>query len=291
MRDISASGVISGTNKSKAISLENENILWESGILGKNDPKQLCQTVIYLIGIHFCLRGGNELRNMRYGPHAQIKRGIDSSNKDCLIFTEDVSKCRRGGIKSLSQPGKVVYAYHNEEDHDRCIVCLYDLFISKRPPGAREDSLFLAANTGKNTCKEKWYKNMALGHNSIANIVKTLTAGLPGRYTNQSLRRTGATRLFQAGFEEDLICRKTGHKSNAARAYKEVSSIQEQELSSALYGVKKGESSCFVSLKRKTDISTEAHQFSTKKRIDSLIEGNHFENCTVNINVKIGGTD
>ena len=225
--------------------MQDENILWDSGILGHSDAKQLCQTLIYLIGLHFCLRGGSELRKLRYGQNAQIKRGIDASNKDCLIYKEDVSKCRQGGIKSLGQPGKIVYAYHNDENHDRCIVCLYDLYVSKRPVGAREDALFLAFNTGG---KGQWYKNMALGHNSLANVVKTITAGLPGRYTNQSLRRTGATRLFQAGYEEDLICRKTGHKSNAVRACEEISSVQEQQLSCALYGLQNSESSDSVSI-------------------------------------------
>ena len=109
-----------------------------------------------------------------------------------------------------------MYAYHNDENHDRCIVCLYqgilnitlpqgsvifrspclyDLYVSKRPVGAREDALFLAFNTGG---KGQWYKNMALGHNSLANVVKTITAGLPARYTNQSLRRTGCQTPFSS---------------------------------------------------------------------------------------------
>ena len=117
--------------------------------------------------------------------------------------------------KVFGQPGKIVYAYHNDNT-TIAVLFAYDLYVSKRPVGAREDALFLAFNTGG---KGQWYKNMALGHNSLANVVKTITAGLPGRYTNQSLRRTGATRLFQAAYEEDLICRKTGHESNAVRAY------------------------------------------------------------------------
>jgi integrase len=36
---------------------------------------------------------------------------------------------------------------------------------------------------------------------------------LKGRYTNHSLRATTATRLYQAGVEEQLIMERTGHRS------------------------------------------------------------------------------
>lgn len=267
MKETEEMGILSGNNKSKPISLNDESILWESGILGTNDNKQLSQTLIYLIGIHFCLRGGNELRRLRYGPDAQIKHHCDSEGKDCLIYTEDVSKCRQGGIKSLGKPGKIVHAYHNESNHERCVVCIYNLYVSKRPKNTGTDSLFLAYNMKG---KAEWYKNMALGHNSLTNVVKTLTQGLKGKYTNQSLRRTGATRLFQGGVPEDMICKKTGHRSLAVREYKEMSASCEQELSATLYG-------------NTVDNRTVcAHEDMT---LSGMIQGNSFHNCTVNINL------
>ena len=268
MKETEELGILSGANKSKAISLNDESLLWESGILGANDNKQLCQTLIYLIGIHFCLRGGNELRRLRCGPDGQIKHGIDSDGKDCLIYTEDVSKCRQGGVKSLGKPGKIVYAYHNELNHERCVVCIYDLYVSKRPKNARSDSLFLAYNVKG---RAEWYKNMALGHNSLTNVVKTLTQGLKGKYTNQSLRRTGATRLFQGGVPEDIICKKMGHRSLAVREYKEMSACYEKQLSATLYGNNEEKR---VTCGPGNDMN-----------LGRLIQGNTFNNCTVNINV------
>ena len=79
-----------------------------------------------------------------------------------------------------------------------------------------------------------WFKNMALGENSLSNIVKTLTEGLHGRYTNQSLRRSSATRLFQAGYEEDMVCRLSGHRSSAVRIYKELATHQKQAISAEI---------------------------------------------------------
>lgn len=52
-----------------------------------------------------------------------------------------------------------------------------------------------------------------------------------GFYSNHSLRATCATRLFQKGVDEQLIAHKTGHRSNAIRAYKRASVDQEKEVS------------------------------------------------------------
>ena len=48
-----------GVRKSSCIiSLENETKMFNQGILSEDDPLQLLRTVIYMIGMHFALRGG-----------------------------------------------------------------------------------------------------------------------------------------------------------------------------------------------------------------------------------------
>ncbi len=42
---------------SDIITLESKNLMWESGLLGDGNPKQLSDTVIFLLGIHCMLRG------------------------------------------------------------------------------------------------------------------------------------------------------------------------------------------------------------------------------------------
>ena len=44
--------------------------------------------------------------------------------------------------------------------------------------------------------------------------------GLPGYYTNHSLRATAATRLYHANFDEQVIQEVTGHRSLAVHEYK-----------------------------------------------------------------------
>ena len=60
-------------------------------------------------------------------------------------------------------------------------------------------------------------------------------AGISGYKTNHSLRATTATRLFQAGVDEQLIMEKTGHHSlEGIRSYKRTSSEQQEAVSDIL---------------------------------------------------------
>ncbi len=49
---------LGGTLSSDPITFEQEEVLWEKGILGEQSPDQLRNTVLYLLGISFALRGG-----------------------------------------------------------------------------------------------------------------------------------------------------------------------------------------------------------------------------------------
>ena len=52
----------------------------------------------------------------------------------------------------------------------------------------------------------------------VPNLFKA--AGIPGHFTNHSLKVTSATRLFEARVDEQLIMQRTGHTSTAVRSYK-----------------------------------------------------------------------
>jgi len=87
----------------------------------------------------------------------------------------------------------------------------------------------------------QWYADVRVGVNTISKVVKTLCgkAGLDGFYTNHSLRATSATRMYEADLPEQLICEKTGHRSDAVRTYKRTGRAQEQAASDAVQGIKR----------------------------------------------------
>ena len=90
MKSRNAAGV--GAPRSKdAISEMEENILWEKGMLGFEDPDTLCNTVLFMVGIHFGLRGGQEHRALRRYPKCQIEREVHDG-KDCMVYHEEHKK-------------------------------------------------------------------------------------------------------------------------------------------------------------------------------------------------------
>ena len=85
-----------------------------------------------------------------------------------------------------------------------------------------------------------WYSCQARGIHTLQKVVKRmcLKAGLTGKHTNHSCRVATATRLYEQGCDEQLICEKTGHRSVAVRSYKRTSGEQMRNVSEMLYGTK-----------------------------------------------------
>ena len=87
--------------------------------------------------------------------------------------------------------------------------------------------------------EDVWFYDAPIGVHSLQMIVSILCkkAGFSGFYTNQ-LRASDATRLYEAGVEEQLLMETTGHRSEAVRAYKPTGDRQKMEVSSILQGSK-----------------------------------------------------
>ena len=66
------------------------------GILGKDSPDKLRQTVFFLIGVRFGLRGLKEQYDLRRYPDNQINI-VKIDGKDALVYREFQSKTRWGG--------------------------------------------------------------------------------------------------------------------------------------------------------------------------------------------------
>ena len=44
---------------------EEENVLWESRVIGDHNPLKIERAVFFYVGKAFCLRGGQEQRNLK----------------------------------------------------------------------------------------------------------------------------------------------------------------------------------------------------------------------------------
>ena len=133
-----------------------------------------------------------------------------------LEFRERCTKTRTGETKDTRDFAP--RAYENEQNTDRCPVELYLKYASHRPVSTLIDEapFFLAVNNmNKDLNKTRsWFKTSKIGINTILTFMKLMSqsAGLKGKYTNHSVRKTTCTKLLQAGVTPTLIQQVSGHK-------------------------------------------------------------------------------
>ena len=106
---------------------EEEDLLWTSGALSTDTPLGLLRAVFFLNGKNFCLRGGEEHRNLRI---SQLERVRDPPR---YIYTEHASKNRCGGFAQLRVENKVVPIDVVPEVGNCCHVYVLDLYPGNYP--------------------------------------------------------------------------------------------------------------------------------------------------------------
>ena len=234
MKRLQAAG--KGTKKKQAepLTIQEEEILWQKGLLGDHNPQVLLDTIIFMNGLNFALRSGKEHRQLRFIP-PQIELVEKQGERAYLVYREDISKNRPGGLKGRKMKPKVVYHHENLDNPHRCFVRLYKLYMSLCPADRPADSFYLMPLQNPSaTC---WYSTRPLGYHKLGTTVARLckSAEIPGYKTNHSLRVTAATRLYDSGIDEQLVMETTGHCSTeGVRTYKRTSETQRQAVSDIL---------------------------------------------------------
>ena len=60
MKERASSTMCSITKQAKVLSYEDEELLWQKGLLGSSTPAQLVKTLLFLIGMQCALLAGGE---------------------------------------------------------------------------------------------------------------------------------------------------------------------------------------------------------------------------------------
>ena len=109
----------------EALTQENEDKLWDSGVLNQN----------------FYLHRGSEHCELKLSQFCREVVKVDGQSIVRYTYSEHGSKNQSGVLKQLRTANKVVHQY--ESDHiDRCCVYILDTYISKLPSGAKEKHAF-----------------------------------------------------------------------------------------------------------------------------------------------------
>ncbi|KAK6186678.1 hypothetical protein SNE40_005963 [Patella caerulea] len=114
MKHISRKGIGSTTKKAAAFSDEEIDKLWQSKHYADYNAKVLVRTILFLNGLNFGLRGGQEHRNLRYRP-SQITLHEPQGQSAYLQYTEDYSKSVQGGLKHRRVTKKSVTHHGNPQ--------------------------------------------------------------------------------------------------------------------------------------------------------------------------------
>lgn len=208
--------------QAEIITQDEEDEMWEKGILGSDNSQTLIDTILYLNGLHFALRSGQEHRNLTTEQIRIIPPTSEEKNY-IIEYVENISKTNQGGLKHRLLSPKVVRHIDTNsiENPERSHALLLKKYLSLRPHDA-PNVLYLTPIKSST----KWYKKVPIGHNKLGETVKRLCkdANISGYKTNHSLRATCATRLFDEGVDEQLIMQRTGHRTTqGVRGYKRTS--------------------------------------------------------------------
>ena len=207
-------------NSASVVTVDAEEKMWNEGILGKDTPKQLSDTILYLLGLNLALRGGKEHCRLHHpGFNSQLSIGKDTDRLYCLIFKEDIkTKMNQGGLDHREIQPCTMYVYKNVNQH-RCPVHLFEKYCSLCPKIAKHEEFYLHPIVKPTPWQ--WYADKPIGINALHSTVKWLaeSAGLQGRFSNHSLRASSTTHLFDKGIPEKVIKEISGHCSDCVWEY------------------------------------------------------------------------
>ncbi|VDI15478.1 Hypothetical predicted protein [Mytilus galloprovincialis] len=262
-------------NASKAVSKDEEDLLWEQGQLGDGTPRILIFSLWYYFTKCFGLRGRNEHRQLQLGDILMKKDPVD--NRQYLEFSERLTKTRDG---TKGKENRKVKPRMYENKSDRCPIRLFKAYLLRRPENVMEPEspFYLTCIPMERVESMIWYYARPMGENTLANLMPMAAkeAGMD-RKTNHSVRKTTIKTLRKAGVPRDKIKHISGHKSTSSiEAYDDdLSDNEQREYSDVLTGVKsslghvgqsvtanESDNTCNNVALQKIDRSTVSHQMS-----------------------------
>ena len=165
MKEKARQGIGVDVNQANLITQEQENYLWERGFLGSENAELLRDTLVWVLGVNFALRAGQEHRNLRL-INSQLSLQCDELGREFLQYTEDISKTNNGELSHLRiTERKVVRAYKNLTNVERCPVELYKKHLSHVPNEVSDNAFYLCALPKPNG--EIWYYKKAAGRETF----------------------------------------------------------------------------------------------------------------------------
>ena len=200
---------------SREVTAVEEDKLFAEGEFGEHNPVALQRTVWWLLALHFGFRARDESRRLQWGD-VSLENDPDTGNEMLVWKAERGSKTRQGQDKASGH--RAFYPTAQATDNERCPVKYYKLFRSHRPIEMNQPAC-------------------PLGKNEIGKLLTKAAqnAGLPGRVTNHSVRKTDISRLLVSDVPENYVAQLSGNRNlKSLDSYKSASIQHQRRMSLAL---------------------------------------------------------
>ena len=180
-------------NAARAITEEEQELLYTKGILGMHNAEALLNTVWWNVTRFFGMRAGAEQHKLQWGD---VTLRTASNGIEFCEFNERQMKVRSGAdLRTIGSVTPKMWAISNNSDNPRDPVAVYKKFSSMRPAVMKRPNspFYLAINNSK---EPDWFKCQPLGINTLKSLMKKMftKAALPikgaGKITNHSARKT-----------------------------------------------------------------------------------------------------
>ena len=265
---------------SKALTTEDEELLWSKGLLGNQSPKSLIGTMWFLLTQHFGLRGCQEHHDMFVEDFSFNK---DDNGVEYVTYEENPTKTRQGGLRKKR---RVVQPKMFATGGPRCPVKLMKNFLSRRPDDMKSSGPFYLAVIERPK-SQVWYKRQRMGIHSINSFMKSMAtqAEIEGKkLTNHSARKTLVKKLKAANQPRSAIIGVTGHTSERSLADYEEGDENEQRLISSIISSEPQAST--LAQRRPLESATVPTAVANTLMMneEKMMTVNHFHGCQVTIN-------
>ena len=173
----------------------------------------LQHTVFFYIGLQFCLRGVQEQYELSPSQLIRYPPDMTVYNEEVYYqYTEFMSKYNQHSFEDINISNKQVHSYAFP-GNSKCLVKMLD-YLSKLPP----NSSYLY--NGPITSFSRWFEQAIenqkwVSINSIKQFLPRIcdVFRLGRKYTNNLLRATAITRMFEGKIPGEMIADKFGHMS------------------------------------------------------------------------------
>ena len=161
-------GVGSSVKSAAVMSFDDEDALWDRKVMSMDDPSSLLNLIFFYVGLHCCLRGGQEHRDLSVDQFRRYPS--DTTHYDghtYYEYAECISKNNQHRFNDIHSKNKVVKVFAIVGSN-RCFVKIMDFYLAKLPAEPKSFYLLPLTKAPDDTTKP-WFVKCCCGckHNTL----------------------------------------------------------------------------------------------------------------------------